>query len=131
VLDTALDGHDTLLVIVIHFLVVVIIAGHCCNPLSTPLSPLLAALGGLLCALDGDAGWHHLAVAEDRFPTTWDRERSGHLLVDGVLGGDIEQLLGAPNDVVWCVKTCSCYASCTPLLNCDTPSVTIAATLFK
>jgi hypothetical protein len=47
---------DALLVIVIHFLIVIIIAGHRCNPPRAPLSPLLAALGSLLCVLDGFAG---------------------------------------------------------------------------
>jgi hypothetical protein len=100
VLDTAPNDHDTLLVIVVHFLVIVIIAGHCSNSLRAPLLPLLVAFGGLLCALDGNVGWHCLAVVGNRFATAWDKERSGHLLVDGVLGGDVDQLIGVPNDVV-------------------------------
>jgi hypothetical protein len=102
VLDTAPDGRDVLLVGVVHFLVVVIVvAGRNCKPLRMPLSPLLAAFGIHLGALDGDAGWRRSATAGDRFPAAWDRERPSHLLIGGVLDGDIEQILdGVPNDII-------------------------------
>jgi hypothetical protein len=103
-LDTTPGGHDVLRVRVVYFLVYVIVS-HGCNPLWAPLSPLLAALGNLLGALDDDAGWHRSAVPRDRFPGAWDRERLDHLLVGCVLGSDAEQLLiGVPDDAIWCPK---------------------------
>jgi hypothetical protein len=70
VLDTALGGHDVLLVAVVRFLVVVVIdvTGRDYSPLRALLSPLLAALGIILGALDGEVGWHCSAIAGDRFP---------------------------------------------------------------
>jgi hypothetical protein len=101
VLDTAPCGRDTLLTTVIRFLIiVVVIAGRGCNPLRTPLSSLPATLDILHCALDGDVGWCRSTVARDCFPFTWDRERTGRLLIGGVLGGDIEQLPGGVSDNV-------------------------------
>jgi hypothetical protein len=48
---------------VIRFLVViVVVVDRACNPLRVLLSPLLAALGILLGALDDDAGWHHSTI---------------------------------------------------------------------
>jgi hypothetical protein len=97
-LDTVHSGCDVLLVGVIHFLVIVI-AGCDCNPLRAPLLPIHAAHGVLLGALDGDGGWHHY------FPAAWDKERLDQLLVGGVLGGNVEKLLGGvPGDVIQCLK---------------------------
>jgi hypothetical protein len=105
-LDTVPGGHDALLVVVICFFVVIIGDGYSWNPLRVLLSPLLATLGILLCVLDGDAGWHCLAIAGDHFPAVWNRERPDRLLIDGVLDGDIEQfLVGVADDVVqWSEK---------------------------
>jgi hypothetical protein len=90
-LDSVPGDHDALLVGHIHFFVIVVtVAGRGCNPLRMPLSPLLAALGVLLCAFDGDGGLHRLAIARDRFPAAWDRERLDRILVSGILGGDVK-----------------------------------------
>jgi hypothetical protein len=105
-LDTVPGGRDVLHVGVVRFLVIiVIVVGRSCNPLWASLSPFLATLGVLLGTLDGSAEWRCLAIARDCFATTWDRLRPDRLLIDGVLGGDAEQLLnGVANDVVWCPK---------------------------
>jgi hypothetical protein len=69
-LDTTPGSHDVLHVRVVHFLIVVIVvAGRDCNPLGALLSPLLVALGALLCALIGNVGWRRSTAARDRFPT--------------------------------------------------------------
>jgi hypothetical protein len=88
----------------IRFLVIIIfVVGRDCNPLGAPLSPLLAALGILLHTLDDYAGWHRLATTRVRFLDARDKERPGHHLITGILGGDVEQLLGGvPNNVVLC-----------------------------
>jgi hypothetical protein len=104
-LDTVPGGRDALLVGVIHFLVIIVVVGHGCNPLKASLLLLLAALGVLLGDLDDNDGWRHLAAARDRFLAAWDRERPDRLLTGDVLGGDVEQLLGGvPNDVIRCLK---------------------------
>jgi hypothetical protein len=78
VLDTTPGGHDVLLVRVIRFLVINVI-GRDYNPLRASLAPLLAALGALLDALDGDVGWRRSDVVEDCFPALWDKDRPGCL----------------------------------------------------
>jgi hypothetical protein len=100
-LDSVPDGRDVLLAGVIRFLVVVIIvAGNNCNPLRVPVLPLLAAFDVLLGTLGGDAKWRLSIAAGECFHAARDRERPGHLLVGGIRGGDVEQLLdGVPDDV--------------------------------
>jgi hypothetical protein len=95
--DNVSSNHNILHVKVVHFLIiiiVVIIVNRSYNPLRAPLLPLLATLGVLLGTLDGDVGWRCVAATGDCFPASWDRERSGCLLVGGVLVSDVEQLLG-------------------------------------
>jgi hypothetical protein len=103
-LDTALSSRDVLHVgAILFFVVVVVIAGRGYDSLRTPLSPLLAILGILLDVLDDDDGWCRSAVAEDRFPVAWFKERPDCLLVGGVFGGDVKQLFGGvSDDVVQC-----------------------------
>jgi hypothetical protein len=104
-LATACSSRDVLHVGVIHFLFIIVVVGHGSNPLRVPLSPLLAALGILLGALDGDAGWCHVGAARGHFPAAWDRERSGYLIVGDVLDGDAEQLPGGvPENVIRCLE---------------------------
>jgi hypothetical protein len=56
--------------------------------------PLLVALGAPLGVSDGSGGWCHIDAA-------WDREKFGCLLVGGVLGGDVVQLLGGvPKNII-------------------------------
>jgi hypothetical protein len=68
-LDIAPDGRNTLFIGTLRFFFNVVVVGCGCNPLRAPVSPLLAALG-VLAALDGDAGWHCLAVIGDHFPAS-------------------------------------------------------------
>jgi hypothetical protein len=71
VLDTTPGYHNVLLVRVICFLVVtVVVASRDCNQLRALILPLLAALGILLGALDGNVGWRRSAAAGDYFPIT-------------------------------------------------------------
>jgi hypothetical protein len=63
-------GHNALLIRAIHFFVVVLVVVRGYNPLRVPLSPLLAALGILLGALDGDVGWWHSAATGGCLPVT-------------------------------------------------------------
>jgi hypothetical protein len=52
-INTVPSGHDVLLARATRLLVIV---GRDCYPLRASLSPILATLGALLGALDGDAG---------------------------------------------------------------------------
>jgi hypothetical protein len=105
-LDTTTGGRNALHAGVVHLIVVVVVVVNCvCDPLRAPILPLLATLGVLLGALNGDVGWRCIAAAKDHCPPPRDKERFGYLLASGVLGGDTEQLLdGVPKNVVKCLK---------------------------
>jgi hypothetical protein len=60
---------------------VIVVIGRGCSLLAVLLAPLLATLGALLGILDDDVG--------RRFPVAaWGWVKLGHLIADGVLGGD-------------------------------------------
>jgi hypothetical protein len=100
-LATTCGSHDVPHVGVIDFLVNVII-GHGHNPQRTPLKPLLFTLGTILGILDGDIRWCHLATSWGCYLTAWGKEKFGHLLVGGVLGSNVVQLVsGVLENVIW------------------------------
>jgi hypothetical protein len=104
-LDTMRGGRDVLLIEVIHFLVVIIIiiAGRSYDPLGVPLWPLLSTLG-------------RSTSTGGRSPTTWDKERSDRLLIIGVQGRDVDQLIGGVLDnVIWGLEWCHACRTQTPL----------------
>jgi hypothetical protein len=72
-------------------IVVVIVFGH--GPLRVMLALLFAALDALLSAVDGDIGWHLLAAAWGRLPTSLGWIKHDYLIAGGVLGGDATRLL--------------------------------------
>jgi hypothetical protein len=71
-LDAASGGHNSLDARAVCLLAVVVIAAACCGSdrLRALLPPLLAALDILHGALDGNVGWHRLAVVGDHFLVT-------------------------------------------------------------
>jgi hypothetical protein len=117
-LDTMRCGRDVLLIEVIHFLVVIIIiiAGRSYDPLGVPLWPLLSTLGVLLGTSDCDVGWCRSTSTGGRSPTAWDKERPDRLLIIGVQGRDVEQLIGGVLDnVIRGLEWCHACRTRTPL----------------
>jgi hypothetical protein len=67
---------------------------------------LLATLGALLGVMDGDVEQCLCVATWGRLPTTWGRAKFCHLIIGGILGGNIVQLLdGVPKNVVRNLET--------------------------
>jgi hypothetical protein len=64
------------------------------TPLRTLLAPLLPTLGALLGAVDDDVARCLLATAWGCLPTSLCRMKFSRLIAGGILGGDVELLLG-------------------------------------
>jgi hypothetical protein len=102
-----IQRRDVLIVGAVHFFIVVagIAAGNNYIPPRVLLLPLFAIHGTIPRALADDIGAHRLADVGDRFLIAWDKDGIGRLLTMGMLGGDIQQLLGGVfDDVVRCLE---------------------------
>jgi hypothetical protein len=75
-------------------IVAVIIVSRSHASLRTLLVPLLAALGALLGAVDGNVRWCLLSATWGLLPAAWDRVKFGRLIASGILGGNAVHLLG-------------------------------------
>jgi hypothetical protein len=73
VLEVTFDGGNALLVGVVGFLIITIIAGHNGNASRMSLMPILATLGTLPSAHDGDLGWCSSTISCGRFHVTQDK----------------------------------------------------------
>jgi hypothetical protein len=79
----------------------IVVVGHGRNPLRTLFAPLLAALGALLGAVDGDVRRRLLATTWGHHPASWGKMKFNRLAASGVLGGDATYLLGGvPENIV-------------------------------
>jgi hypothetical protein len=102
-------------------IVAIIIVSHSHASLRTLLVPLLAALGALLGAVDGNIRWCLLSATWGLLPAAWERAKFGHLIASGILDGNVVHLLsGVPKNVTTFTLArvpCAAFGShaCVPL----------------
>jgi hypothetical protein len=78
--------------------VAIVVLGHSCGPLRVLLSPLLAALLGVV---DGNVGRCLLAAAWGHLPASLGRTMFSHHIAGGILGGDAAWILDdVPESIV-------------------------------
>jgi hypothetical protein len=94
-LEITFGSCHELLTGVVGFFPVTVIASHCSEAMESVLLPLLSALSALFGAFDGGLGRCGLATPGGRSHTTKGEGSLDSLLVCGVLGCNIEELLGS------------------------------------